>query len=88
MELATHANTMAQKLVKGIADMGYAFLSDSPTNQLFPILPDSVIVQLQKKYGFYHWARVDTERSAIRLVTSWATKEEAVDEFLATLKKL
>lgn len=87
-DLAKHANTMASKLVKGIKEMGYGFLADSTTNQIFPIFPDSLIAKLAERYGFYVWARVDETHSAIRLVTSWATDEGNVDEFLSELKSL
>jgi threonine aldolase len=84
-ELAAHANKMAQKLTKGIAEAGYSFLSDSPTNQIFPIFPNKIIEELSLKYEFYVWAKVDDENSVIRLVTSWATKEEAVNQFVEDL---
>jgi len=32
--------------------------------------------------------KLDADHTAIRLVTSWATKEEAVDEFLRDLRRL
>lgn len=88
VELAAHANSLAQKLSKGIGDCGYGFLVSSPTNQIFPILPDAVIDRLKEKYGFYVWAKTDEENSSVRLVTSWQTSEEAVDEFLRDLKRL
>lgn len=84
--LARHANDMAMRLDRGIRELGYHFLVDSPTNQLFPILPDSVIKKLQNDYGFYIWSQAGKGESAIRLVTSWATTESAVDEFITTLK--
>lgn len=87
-ELAKHANEMAGKLSEGIKKQGYTFLSESSTNQIFPILPNSVIEKLKSNYGFYVWAKVDAKNSAIRLVTSWATKESAIDEFLVELKKI
>jgi threonine aldolase len=86
IDLARHANTMAGKLTDGIKELGYTFLTDSPTNQIFPIFPNTIIEKLQKLYGFYVWAKIDTERSAVRLVTSWATREEAITEFLEDLK--
>ena len=76
---------MAEKLTTGIKDEGYKFLTESTTNQIFPILPNSVIERLQKDYGFYVWTKVDAENSAIRLVTSWATDEAKVAEFLTDL---
>ncbi|NLO88349.1 MAG: aminotransferase class V-fold PLP-dependent enzyme [Firmicutes bacterium] len=81
--LASHANRMAELLRAGLAAAGYRFLTDSPSNQIFPILPNSLIARLEQKYGFYVWSRVDAQHSCIRLVTSWATTEEAVRAFLA-----
>lgn len=87
-QLAKHANKMAAKLTQEIKGMGFKFLTDSPTNQIFPILPNSIISKLQEDYGFYVWKKIDEENLAIRLVTSWATKEEAIDNFLSDLKAL
>lgn len=77
-ELAEHANAMAGILRSAINKAGYPFLTHSTTNQIFPILPNWLIEKLQKEYVFYVWATIDADHSAIRLVTSWATKEEAV----------
>ncbi|MEK7129784.1 MAG: low specificity L-threonine aldolase [Patescibacteria group bacterium] len=87
-DLAKHANEMAARLSSGIAKLGFKFLTNSPTNQIFPILPNRVIEKIQTMYGFYVWSKVDDKSSSIRLVTSWATKEEAVEEFLADIKSV
>lgn len=87
-DLAKHANTMADLLKNEISNAGYKFLIHSPTNQIFPILPNWLIEELQKNYSFYIWAKIDADSSAIRLVTSWATKEEAVVAFITDLKNL
>ena len=81
-ELAKHANAMAQLIVAKLKKSGYDFLTDSPSNQIFPILPDELIEKLQKNWAFYVWKKIDEKCSAIRLVTSWATKEETIREFL------
>ncbi|MDR1649603.1 MAG: low specificity L-threonine aldolase [Synergistaceae bacterium] len=86
--LARHANAMAQKIVKALSAAGYGFLTDSPSNQIFPILPDALIERLRKNWSFYVWQKAGEGRSAIRVVTSWATKEEAVDEFIEELLRL
>lgn len=84
-ELAEHANGMAAKMAQGIQAKGYDFLTTPATNQLFPILPNALITKLEKDFGFMTWDRADEHHSIIRLVTSWATREEAVDEFIAAL---
>ncbi|MFB5197575.1 threonine aldolase family protein [Neobacillus sp. KR4-4] len=85
-ELATHANKMAATLREGISKANIPFLTHSPSNQIFPILPNELITELEKNYGFHFWEKVDEEHAAIRLVTSWATKDEGVAAFLEDLK--
>ena len=87
-ELAQHANTMAMKITHAIEKKGYPFLTYSTTNQIFPILPNHVIDKLWKKYRFYVWQKIDSKHSAVRIVTSWATKETAVDGFIKDLLEL
>lgn len=84
-ELARHANTMAMKLADGIRNLGGTFLTESATNQIFPILQNPLIDELSEKYGFYIWQKIDGNASAIRLVTSWATPERMVDGFVKDL---
>jgi len=81
-DLAEHANKMAEKLATAIKEKGHSFLTESTSNQIFPILPDSLIEKLSKKYEFYIWQKTSSETSAIRLVTSWATDEKIVDRFI------
>lgn len=88
VDLARHANAMAQKLANGLKSKDIPLLMDSPTNQVFPILSNTQIALLEKQYGFYIWSKIDADYSAIRLVTSWATPESAVDDFLNYLNNL
>jgi threonine aldolase len=86
-DLASHANRMADLLRDEISKANFSFLTHSPSNQIFPILPNSLIAELQSNYSFIIWGKVDSDYSAIRLVTSWATKEEVVLAFIADMKK-
>lgn len=87
-DLASHANKMAAILREEISKANIQFLTNSPSNQIFPILPNALITELEKNYLFHIWEKVDAEHSAIRLVTSWATKEDEVAAFLESLKKV
>lgn len=87
-DMAAHANEMADRLRKGIAACGYSFHWDSKTNQLFPVLPNTVMDELKKDFLFSAQLATDEGHTCIRLVTSWATKPEAVDAFLKALQKL
>ncbi|RZJ52578.1 MAG: aminotransferase class V-fold PLP-dependent enzyme [Flavobacterium sp.] len=86
--LAKHANVMAMLLAGAVKEKGYGFLTDSTTNQIFPILPKKIIEKLSEKYLFYVWKDIDEEHSAIRLITSWASEEEKVDAFILDLKNM
>ena len=84
-EVGEHANGLAMKLKEGISALGYAFGSDSPSNQQFPILPNRVLDQLKNDFHWEVTSRPDADHTEIRLVTSWATKPEAVEAFLTAL---
>lgn len=84
-DLARHANKMAGLLRNNISSMGYKFLINSPSNQIFPILPNRIIEKLQEKYSFYVWSKVDDFNSSVRLVTSWATRGDMVKAFIEDL---
>jgi threonine aldolase len=85
-ELAHHANQMALDLRSGILDLGYTFPVDSHSNQIFPSFPNAVIRRLSENYEFESSHPVDGEHTVIRLVTSWATPQTAVDDFLRDLR--
>jgi threonine aldolase len=78
-ELAAHANRMAARLREGLAAAGAQFASDSPTNQLFVVLPVAAVEALAQRYDFERWQALADGRWVIRFVTSWATQVAAVD---------
>jgi len=85
-DLARHANEMAYRLRDGITALGYPFPVASPSNQQFPVMPNHVVSALQAKgYEFEIDHPVDETHTCIRLVTSWATPESAVETFLNDL---
>lgn len=81
-DLADHANRMAAKLSEAFRSKGFPLLIESDTNQIFPILPNSLVKRMQADYGCLIWNIVDEEHSAVRFITSWATPEEVVNRFL------
>ena len=86
-ELADHALAMADILREAVKGAGLPLQVDSPTNQLFPIVPDAVLEKLREKYAVTYMNRVDDSHSCIRLCTSWATRESDVRAFCADLEK-
>lgn len=86
LDAARHANALALRLRDGVAALGYPLPVESPSNQQFPVLPNEVIETLQAKgYEFEVDHAVDGANTQIRLVTSWATPERAVEDFLRDL---
>ena len=87
-KLAKQANEAAQALSIGIQKLGYKMFVDSPTNQIFPILPNVLINKLLEKFDFYIWEQINKKESVIRLVTSWATPQKCINNFISTLENL
>lgn len=83
-ELAKNANQQAMKIKNALSERGVQFLSDTYTNQIFPILDNQIIEVLSEKFEFYVWKKIDENLSAIRLITSWNTNNTAVEEFIKT----
>ena len=86
-KISKHADDMAQLIRRACQEAGYSFLYDSPTNQQFPIMPEKTIKQLEEFYAFSHTRRLDRGRAAIRICTSWATREEDVRQLTADIRK-
>jgi threonine aldolase len=85
---ATHANAMAQELVKGLSDIpGAEFQSSTDANEIFVKLPEAVISGLYEDgFQFYRWDEPTAGR-VIRLVTAFNTDPAHVDAFLASARK-
>lgn len=86
-EIGRHANKMASLLREGLQAAGFPFLAEPATNQLFPILPDPLLERLWQRFSFLPWQRMDGTRQAVRLITSWATREEDIREFISELQR-
>lgn len=82
MEISRYAVGLAMQLREAFLKKGWALRYDSYTNQQFPIMPDAVYNKLKEKYAFAFWEKVDEDHTAVRVCTSWATKEESVAELL------
>ena len=87
-EIGAHAIRLAQKLQQGLRDAGLELYINSPTNQQFVELPDTVIKKLEERGVVYSfWEKTAPGKTVIRFVTSWATKEETVRELIQIIKE-
>lgn len=89
MEISAHADRLAMKIKRAFAEKNIPFAYDSVTNQQFPILTCEMAMTLAKKYSFsMNEAELKRGPAKVRFCTSWATKEENVDELVADIQKL
>ena len=86
-EISAHANRLAQQLRDTLASLNIPVLVESPSNQIFPILPDAVLLQLEKDFTYNMMERIDDSHCCVRFCTSWATKQESMDALCAALVK-
>lgn len=84
-ELALHANQMAKALSAGIQEAGYHLAEDTVTNQVFAVLPRSLVARLHHSFSFHIWEKGQDEQCVVRLVTSWATELKQVEAFIRML---
>lgn len=87
-ELGEHANRLAEKLAKALKEEGVRFYATPCSNQLFPIVSKACVQALEKEYEFNIERVLGEDRYVIRLVTSWATPERAVDGLIDYFKTI
>ncbi|MDO4338733.1 MAG: low specificity L-threonine aldolase [Eubacteriales bacterium] len=87
-KVSRHAIEMAERLKKGFREKGYSFLLDSPTNQQFIILENKEMEALKEKVRFSYWEKADETHTAVRFATSWATREQDIDELMEILDEM
>lgn len=78
-EIAAEAIRLADQLRGTLKALGYPFLVESNTNQLFPVMPDAVLDKLAEEFMFTEMGRVDSTHRAVRFCTSWASTQENMD---------
>ena len=88
-EMARHANGMSARLQSGLKALGWELMVDSPTNQVFPVIPDSLKPLLDKLCIYEDWCPGQAPgTSVIRFVTCFATTPEDVEGFLSAVSEL
>lgn len=81
--LAGHSNEMAMVLAGKIKDLRNIRITQQvQSNGIFVIIPHDVAEEVRQKYFFYPW---NEEISEYRLMTSWDTTEQDINEFVSLL---
>ena len=75
----------ADRIREGLQAKGYQLTFYTPTNQIFLTLNRKQIEELSKKVEMSYMEKISEDQIIMRIVTSWATTQEAVDKLLAAL---
>ncbi len=91
LAFAGHANAMADRLAAGLAGIpGVRPVQPVEANELFLAMPEPLIAGLHELgFAFHRWLTPPGESGpVVRLVTSFATSPEQVDELIAAAERL
>lgn len=88
LSYAKHANDMAKRISEGLVAAGFPLYAQSPTNQVFTVMSHAEAEKLSENFGFELNNHYDDAHGVYRFVTSWATREAAVDALCAALMAL
>lgn len=75
----------ADKIRAALREKGYQLYFESPTNQIFVVLDNQKLAELEEKVEVSFWEKYDDKRTVIRLATSWATSEENTERLISIL---
>lgn len=82
---AAHSNSMAGIFAEKLRGVkGIRITQEVQSNGIFVIMPQEVAEELRKQYFFYPW---NEQNSEYRLMTSWDTTEEDIDNFIDLLRR-
>jgi threonine aldolase len=82
---AAHSNSMALILAERIKSLGRIRITQPvQSNGVFAVIPRDVAEKVSRTYFFYPWNEMTSE---YRLMTSWDTTRDDIDNLVALLEK-
>lgn len=85
LRIGRHAVELALRLRQAFESHGYTPIVNSPTNQQFFLLPNTLIDRLLPLASFEYWGPRGAMESRVRFVTSWETTTEDIAALEALL---
>lgn len=82
IDICRHAINMAMLIRDAIWAKNLHVLTESATNQQFPIMPRALYEKIAAKYEIALWANLPDDMVVCRICTSWATDEKIVHQFI------
>ncbi|MDD3411740.1 MAG: beta-eliminating lyase-related protein [Eubacteriales bacterium] len=86
--IAARADEQAQRIKRAFVQKGVRMLVDTPTNQIFPVLPDEWLQALKRDFSCSMWEKVDENHTAVRFCASVLTPEASVDALVDAIGRL
>ena len=87
-EIGKETVKKAMDLRKAFEENGFKATMDSPTNQQFFVLPNTVIDSLKENVSFEMWGPRGASESTIRFVTGWSTTDQDIETLNECLKQV
>ena len=85
LRIARRAVGQALRLRDAFVERGYEVVGNSPTNQQFFRLDNTVIDRLKEQVSFELWGPRGAEQSVVRFVTGWSTSDEDIEALITLL---
>ena len=79
-EIAKNAIDRAEEMKEIFREKHCKVWKETPTNQQFLIVPDCDLPRISSQVAYSFWEKYDEMHTVIRLVTSWATTTEQVQQ--------
>ena len=73
------------RIRSALREKGYRFFCENPTNQIFLVLENDKLRELERHVALGFMERFDDTHTVMRICTSWATRPEDVDALIALL---
>ena len=87
-KICSQANEYADLIRARLSELNLPLFITTSTNQIFPIISNDILEELQKKFSFAYWEKYDEDHSVVRFCTSWSTTAIEVDALCEELKNL
>ena len=76
------------RIRSALAENGYRLFFETPTNQIYVVFENERLPELASRVEYGFWEKYDDSHTVIRFSTSWATKDEDVDELVRILMEM
>ncbi|MBR4455113.1 MAG: low specificity L-threonine aldolase [Solobacterium sp.] len=85
--LGAHAMEQADQIRSALKKNGWRFYFETPTNQIFVIIANETLKELEKECVVSFWESYDESHTVIRFCTSWATRQEDTDALIRLIER-